>query len=446
MSTTWRLVLGLTVVSVGLHFGWLSHPRQVVFDEVHFGKFITAYCCTGERFFDIHPPITKLLIAGAASLGGYRGNFAFANIGDAYDTVPIFALRFVPALAGTFLPLLGYVLIRQLGGSERAALLGATLILFDNALVVQTRLISLDGVLLASTLASVTSYLAAAKRQGTQRIEWLIASGVALGVAVGTKFTGLAAPALVVTLVAQHTWRFFSMPALKRAAVDLIYMTLVAGVVYLGGWALHFLLLPQPGPGDAFITPDFSRGWWPINFIRETMSLHRVMFDANVGLAATHPYASPWWGWPFMHRAVFYWQHNGAGIYFIGNPLVWLGSTFIMATGILSIALIRMRERALFPKTIRLWVPLAGYVISLLPLIRVPRVLFLYHYATPLLFAIIFSVLWLDRVGRLDGVRGKKFVLGIMLLAVICFIVVSPLTFGYPAPDFITTTLLAPFL
>jgi dolichyl-phosphate-mannose--protein O-mannosyl transferase len=36
-----------------------------VFDEVTFGKFVQAYCCTGERFFDIHPPHGKLLIAAA---------------------------------------------------------------------------------------------------------------------------------------------------------------------------------------------------------------------------------------------------------------------------------------------------------------------------------------------------------------------------------------------
>ncbi|MBI3421301.1 MAG: phospholipid carrier-dependent glycosyltransferase, partial [Candidatus Sungbacteria bacterium] len=54
-STTLGLWL-LTTASIGLHFTALDYPRQVVFDEVHFGKFVNAYCCTKERFFDIHPP------------------------------------------------------------------------------------------------------------------------------------------------------------------------------------------------------------------------------------------------------------------------------------------------------------------------------------------------------------------------------------------------------
>jgi hypothetical protein len=81
----------------------LSSPRQVVFDEVTFGKFVQAYCCTGERFFDIHPPIGKLLIAAAAKLGGLSSSFQFETIGQSYGTEPVWALRLVPALMGTLI-------------------------------------------------------------------------------------------------------------------------------------------------------------------------------------------------------------------------------------------------------------------------------------------------------------------------------------------------------
>jgi dolichyl-phosphate-mannose--protein O-mannosyl transferase len=38
------------------HFSGLAHPREVVFDEATFGNYVSAYCCTGERIFDVHPP------------------------------------------------------------------------------------------------------------------------------------------------------------------------------------------------------------------------------------------------------------------------------------------------------------------------------------------------------------------------------------------------------
>ena len=149
------LALGVLTRVVGL-----GYPDQVVFDEVHFGKFVNSYCCTGEHFFDIHPPHGKLLVAGVAKLAGYDGSQPFETIGEPYGAgVPVAALRLVPALAGALLPLVLFMLLRQLGVSPAVAFLGGWLTVLDNALVVQSRLISLDSVLLLATFGSVSAYL-----------------------------------------------------------------------------------------------------------------------------------------------------------------------------------------------------------------------------------------------------------------------------------------------
>ena len=62
-------------------FYGLSWPREVVFDEVHFGKFVSSYI-TGRYYFDIHPPLGKLLIAAAAWYSGYDGRQPFERIGE----------------------------------------------------------------------------------------------------------------------------------------------------------------------------------------------------------------------------------------------------------------------------------------------------------------------------------------------------------------------------
>ena len=79
--TAWVL-LALGFVS---RFCFLNWPREVVFDEVHFGKFIGAYI-SGHYFFDIHPPFGKLLIAAVAYHGGYRTTQPFEVIGEPYGT------------------------------------------------------------------------------------------------------------------------------------------------------------------------------------------------------------------------------------------------------------------------------------------------------------------------------------------------------------------------
>ena len=63
----------LLAVSAALHGLWLSEPRSVVFDEVHFGGFAEAYVSSRAYFFDIHPPHAKLIIAGTAGLAVYAG-------------------------------------------------------------------------------------------------------------------------------------------------------------------------------------------------------------------------------------------------------------------------------------------------------------------------------------------------------------------------------------
>ena len=128
-----RLLLVLLVAAALVRLVGLTHVREVIFDEVHFGKFATAYCCSHDRIFDIHPPHAKLLIAGAARLFGYRGGFSFKQIGMAYPTdFPLFGFRFVPALAGIGIVVLFYLFLLQLGASSYAGFAGALCLAFDN--------------------------------------------------------------------------------------------------------------------------------------------------------------------------------------------------------------------------------------------------------------------------------------------------------------------------
>ena len=102
------MVAGLFALGLVTRFVMLNYPRQVVFDEYHFGKFVSGYV-TGQYFFDIHPPLGKLLIAAAAWCSGYDGRQPFAKIGeDILPEVDLFWLRAVPATFGSALVPLSY--------------------------------------------------------------------------------------------------------------------------------------------------------------------------------------------------------------------------------------------------------------------------------------------------------------------------------------------------
>lgn len=447
-----RLLAILLALGLITHLFALSQPREVIFDEVHFGKFITAYSITGQRFFDIHPPHAKLMIAAAAWLGGYRTAFNFENISEPYGTAPILPMRLLPALAGVVLPLVIYVLLRQLGVAWPLAFLGGWAMVFDNALTIQTRMISLDGILLTATFGSFCAWLKAEKAAGRPSGRaslaagrafwwWLVFAGALAGLAVGTKFTGLSALALLGVLTLVRMWQHRRRGVWVKWLAGGLLVLVSALVVYASGWALHFALLPHDGSGDAFLKPDFSGAPLPIAFVRETIKLHQVMFNANYNLTAGHPYASPWWLWPVMGRSVYYW-HGAAGgdIYFLGNPIVWWGAGLLFVLAVANTIVDFGQAKLLRTKPHlqgALWITGLAFVISMAPLMRVPRALFLYHYLTPLIFSLIFGLQWLTASGLFGSkLRQGEKIFWYTSLAVILvfFIVFTPLTYGWPVP------------
>jgi hypothetical protein len=98
--------LSLSIISIALLslFIITQNNNNIItsrFDEVHFGKF-ASYYLRGQYFFDVHPPLGKLLIALAGWMWGYDGHYLFDNIGDSYDAhqIPYVGMRMMPALSG----------------------------------------------------------------------------------------------------------------------------------------------------------------------------------------------------------------------------------------------------------------------------------------------------------------------------------------------------------
>ena len=69
-------IVAWTLFFVALFFRlWkLDYPRNIVFDELHYGRFISMYI-RGIFFFDSQPPLGKQLISLAAYLGLFLNFF-----------------------------------------------------------------------------------------------------------------------------------------------------------------------------------------------------------------------------------------------------------------------------------------------------------------------------------------------------------------------------------
>ncbi|CDO92182.1 unnamed protein product [Kluyveromyces dobzhanskii CBS 2104] len=262
------IVLGVAVV---LRFWRISEPREVVFDEVHFGKFASYYL---ERtyFFDVHPPMAKMAIAAVGWLVGYNGKFKFDDIGYSYDTyyAPFVAYRSLSAVLGVLTVSVVFSIMKELNFRAITCFIAAFLIAIDNAHVTETRLILLDAMLILSIALSIYCYIRFYKQQLTNPLSskwylWLYLTGFSLSMVMSTKYVGLLTYCTIGLAVAVNLWQLLDIRSglhmrkvFKHILIRINGLILFPFVVYLFWFWCHFAILNKSGPGDAFMSSDFQ--------------------------------------------------------------------------------------------------------------------------------------------------------------------------------------------
>ncbi|KAI0593884.1 dolichyl-phosphate-mannose-proteinmannosyltransferase [Biscogniauxia sp. FL1348] len=263
----------ITVLAFISRFWGISHPNEVVFDEVHFGKF-ASYYLEHTYFFDVHPPFGKLLFALMGWLVGYDGHFHFENIGDSYiaNKVPYVAFRAMPALLGSLTVSVVFLIMWESAYSLPACLVAAGLVLLDNAHIGQTRLILLDATLVLAMACSLLCYIKFYKLRhepfSRKWWKWLILTGFALSCDISTKYVGLFAFVTIGSAVIIDLWDLldYRRPGGALTLREFGYhfgaralgLIIVPFLFYLFWFQVHFAILTRSGPGDDFMTPEFQ--------------------------------------------------------------------------------------------------------------------------------------------------------------------------------------------
>lgn len=269
-SHYWIALAVVTLLGAFLRFRILSVPDKVVFDEVHFGKF-ASYYLEGTYFFDLHPPFAKLLIAFAGWLVGYDGKFKFESIGDNYITnkVPYVAYRMLLAIQGTAVVPVVFLTMKTLRFSVAACVISSVLVAFDNAQVIDSRLILLDATLLLSVAFSIYAYckFSTYRREPFTKLwwTWLLLTGVGLSCVISTKYIGVFTYLNIGIAVVHELWILLDIKkglTLERFAqhfmARFVALIVFPFCIYLYWFYLHFLILTRSGPGDAFMSADFQ--------------------------------------------------------------------------------------------------------------------------------------------------------------------------------------------
>eukprot|EP00171_Calliarthron_tuberculosum_P016226 IDg16226t1 len=217
------LSVGITPLDVGVCFALLAAAaavrfhrlagvQSVVFDEVHYLKFI-RWTIKGEYFFDVNPVFGKLALAALARLLRFDEQLQDFNApGEPLPSAMVaFAARAPAAIFGALTVPVFYRVCRLLRLSTWAAIVGACFILLDSMHVIQSRIAMVDSVLVFLTCASLlfalmlwnSKNVATLKRSSVafpdvaRIVIGLVLTGGASGLAVSTRWTAFATPVLI---------------------------------------------------------------------------------------------------------------------------------------------------------------------------------------------------------------------------------------------------------
>ena len=160
------VLFGLTILTAA-HFTYFKNyflPTEIYWDEAYHIPSAAKYL-ENVFFMEPHPPLGKMLIAaGEKILNPNFGNTfdlekTEVRVGPMPEGFTFAGYRFFPALAGWLNALLFALILVELTGSRKWALLLSPLYIFDNALITASRGALLDSLMLFGALLTLWSFL-----------------------------------------------------------------------------------------------------------------------------------------------------------------------------------------------------------------------------------------------------------------------------------------------
>jgi dolichyl-phosphate-mannose--protein O-mannosyl transferase len=346
----WFLVCFVAVLA--LNTAQLGRPNRYIFDEVYHAHTAiqlargnaaawlpgTVDRATGVANEWTHPPLAKLMMETGILVLGEKA----------------FGWRVASAVFGA----LGVALVLLAGWSWFGAGVGVLAALFlalDGLWFVQSRVAMNDVFLAVFVLAAFLSW---SRWRTTRASGWLLGTGALLGLAISTKWSGLAALGLLFLLSVVTVWRERHSPGVRVSVVArwmVLAFVLIPAVLYLVSYAQFFAMHHS------------LREWWTLQW---------QMLRYHSHLQRTHPGSSPWWSWPLLLRPVWYASeahgHAVQQMFALGNPILW----WLFLPGI---SVLAWRFVAAPVEQWRDGLVAVGFLGNWLPWALSPRIAFLYH-------------------------------------------------------------------
>ena len=289
----------------------LGTPKGFVFDEVYYVDGARDYLKYGVEVtgadpeFVVHPPVGKWLIALGIKLFGDNE----------------FGWRFMGAFLGSVMVILIALIAQRLFRNAFLTISASALIAMDGLALVQSRTALLDIYLSFFILLATYFFV----------MRWHWWAGLALGLAIATKWSGLYFLALFAVIALyrtfnHHTGRELIRPTLKT----FLQYAFLPISIYFTSWTGWFVS---------------NRGWardYSSNVIASFLHYHSQMLGFHTGLVEKHSYEANPWSWIVMGRPTsFYYQSpKNCGADNCAQEVLALGTPFLWWLGAIALAVV----------------------------------------------------------------------------------------------------------
>jgi len=442
MTRQMWIYLGIVCfLSFFTYFYRYDQPKAVYWDENYHIAAAQKYL-NGVYFMEPHPPLGKLLIAlGEAVVDANPGNddnFIGTDYGKDFPADFSFVgYRLFPALlAWLTAPLFFFIFLRLTKNPLQSTLLSFFYI-FDTALIVHLRGAMLEGALLFFSTALTLAFLILIDEMLSKRaFLWAsVAFGALFACIMTTKVLGL----IFILFVPYILWKLW--PNRERILKFLVAAGWSFFLVYCSVWYIHFAngktvnpSLPDQGYYQAsnqykqILTARKTAaiGAFPI-LLRDHLKFlrHYEKGAPRLDLCKPDENGSPWYMWPLGGRTINYrWETpNGSAyryLYLVPNPVIWFAA-FAAVLGSLALLLVNCiasLKEPLRQRNLLLFLS-ALYLSYLIAVSTIDRVMYLYHFFTPLLISFLLVPLFIQnmqKIGRVTLTEAHR-TFGILVLA-----------------------------
>lgn len=262
-------LLTLTLLSAFVRLYRIHAQDKVVWDEAHFGKF-GSYYLKHEFYFDVHPPLGKLLVGLSGYLAGYDGQFPFESGLQYTDSCNYVFMRCFNCIFGIICTPLIYKTCLLLEFSQWTTWFISLLVVFEMISLTLSKFILLDSMLLFFTVLSyyclINLHNLRLKDEllTMKGIKWLTYTGLSIGCVCSVKWVGLFVTVLVGLYIVYDlmikTYQVLSTDTLTTKnyflhwASRIVTLIIIPVIIYASCFKIHFLLLNKSGPGDGSIS------------------------------------------------------------------------------------------------------------------------------------------------------------------------------------------------